>query len=88
MEGTNDLPGGALASDFLNINTAEDAHRLDGRTTSGNDAAYAESEGLAGAPDGTALNILTGIGVRHGTLAGNGPYLPGDSCLFQGLATG
>jgi len=88
MEGNDDLPGGPAATDYLNTNTAEVDRQLDVESVTGNDAFYDEAEGLAGAPDLTALNILTGIGVKNGVVAADGPYGPGNACVFQGAAMG
>jgi hypothetical protein len=88
MEGTDDRPGGPAAADYLNTNTAEVDRQLDTQTTTGNSASYNEDEGLVGAPDLTALNVLTGIGVKNGVVAADGPYGPGNACVFQGAAFG
>jgi len=88
MEGSTDLPGGLLATDYLNIATLE-ANRVlyfTGITNAG--ASYSESESLAAATDGTAVNVLTGIGVKNGAVAADGPYGPGNACIFQGSAMG
>ena len=88
MEGSDDRPGGPLATDYLNIATPEIDRQLDTQSVTGTGASYNEQEGLLGAPDGTALNILTGVGVKNGAVAGDGPYGPGNACIFQGVATG
>lgn len=88
MEGNDDLPGGPLATDYLNISTLEVDRELDDQSVGANDASYGEAEGLAAATDGPALTALTGIGVKNGAVAANGPYGPGNACIFQGSAAG
>ncbi|MBK5110920.1 MAG: hypothetical protein JJE10_06060 [Thermoleophilia bacterium] len=88
MEGTDDRPGGPLATDYLNTTTLEVDRQLDTQTATGSVASYHEDENLAGAPDGTALQMVTGIGVQNGASAANGPYGPGNACIFQGAAMG
>jgi len=88
MEGTDDLPGGPLATDFLNTTTLETDRQLDTQSVTGPGASYNEDENLIGAPDSTALQNLTGIGVKNGPSAANGPYGPGNACVFQGASFG
>jgi len=88
MEGNDDLPGGPLATDYLNIATLEVERELDDQSVGVNDASYNEAEGLAAGADGPALTLLTGIGVKNGAVAADGPYGPGNACIFQGSAAG
>ena len=88
MEGTDDLAGGAAAGDWLNTSTPEVDRQLDTQLVTGNDAFYDEAEGQAAAPDGTRLSLVTGIGVKNGATAGDGPYGQGNGCIFQGAAFG
>ncbi len=91
MEGSgapSDLPGGPLATDYLNIATPEADRLLDTQTVTGPGASYNEDEGLAGGPDGTSLHILTGIGVKNGAVFNDGPYGPGNACIFEGAVFG
>ena len=88
MEGTDDLPGGPLVTDFLNTTTLEADRQLDTQSVTGVGASYNEDENMAGAPDSTALQMVTGIGVKNGPSAANGPYGPGNACVFQGAAFG
>jgi hypothetical protein len=88
MEGTDDRSGGPLATDYLNVATLETNRQLDIQSTGANDASYFEDEGLIGAPNGTALHVLTGIGVKNGAVFNDGPYGPGNACIFHGAAMG
>jgi hypothetical protein len=88
MEGDDDLAGGPALTDFLNPDTLEVDRQLDTDSATGNDANYNENEGLAAAPDGTGLNILTGIGAKNGAVAVDGPYGAGNACIFQGPVMG
>jgi hypothetical protein len=88
MEGDDDRAGGAAASDYLNRNTLEPDRQLDGTSVTGTDTAYDETEAMAAAPGGPRISILTGVGVKNGPAFANGPYGPGNSCIFQGGAFG
>jgi hypothetical protein len=84
----DNLSGGPAAADFLNTNTAEVNRQINTGSVTGNNAFYSEGEAALGAPDLTALNLVTAIGVRSGALAGDGPYGPGNSCVFSAAALG
>lgn len=88
MEGTDDLSGGALTGDYLNTDTPETDRQLDTQTVVGPGTSYQEQEGMMAAPDGPAVSMVTGIGVKNGAVAANGPYGPGNACIFQGGAFG
>jgi hypothetical protein len=88
MEGTDDLEGGPLASDYLNPNTPEIDRQLDTQTLGGVATDYAEDESMVAIPGGPAVSFVTGIGVKNGPVLANGPYGPGNACLFQGGAFG
>jgi hypothetical protein len=88
MEGDDDKAGGAAASDYLNRNTLEADRQLDAATVTGAGASYAESETMAAAPGGPAVSFITGVGVKNGPAFANGPYGPGNACIFQGGAIG
>lgn len=85
MEGSDSKDGGPLATDFLNPDTLEADRQLDTESTALNTANYNESENMAAAPDGTAIMAYTAIGVKNGALAGDGPYGPGNACIFQAI---
>ena len=88
LDGNDNLSGGATAAEFLNTNTAEADRQLDVESITGNDANYNEAESSLGAPDLTALNLVTAIGAKNGTTAGDGPYGPGNACVFSAAAFG
>jgi hypothetical protein len=88
MEGDDDLAGGPVAGDYLNTATPEVERQLDTQTAGANLASYNENEGLAGGSDGTALHLLTGIGAKNGAVFADGPYGPGNACIFHGAAMG
>ena len=88
----DDLPGGPLATDFLNPSTPEVDRQLYLETTLANDANYSpedDDDNHLMAPDGTALDGKVQGAVKNGTLAeGNGVYGDGDVCLFAGNFVG
>ncbi len=43
---------------------------------------------MMAAPGGPAISMVTGIGVKNGPALANGPYGPGNACIFQGGAFG
>jgi hypothetical protein len=88
MEGDDDLPGGAAAADYLNTDTPEVDRQLDTENVTGAGASYNEAEGMMAAPNGPTISVLTGIGIRNGPAFANGPYGPGNACIFQGAAFG
>ncbi len=88
LEGTDDLGGGPLATDFLNPATIESDRQLHAESTGPGSASYFGEGGMVAAPDGTALMMVTGIGVKYSPSAANGPYGPGNACVFQGAALG
>ena len=88
MEGVDDLSGGPLTSDYLNTDTPETDRQLDTQMVVGPGASYQEQEAMMAAPDGPAVSMVTGIGVKNGAVAANGPYGPGNACIFQGGAFG
>ncbi len=88
LEGTDDLPGGPAAGDYLNTDTPEVDRQLDTQTVVGPGASYQEQEGMVAAPNGPAVSVISGIGVKNGAVAANGPYGPGNACIFQGGAFG
>ena len=85
MEGQDDLGGGAAATDYLNPNTPEADRRLDSDQAGINSTSYNESENMAAAPNRTAIMAYTAIGVKNGAVAGDGPFGPGNACIFQGI---
>jgi len=88
MEGTDDLGGGPLATDYLNSDTPEVDRQLDTQSVIGPGTAYFEDENMMAAPGGPALSMVTGIGVKNGPVLANGPYGPGNACVFQGGSFG
>jgi hypothetical protein len=88
MEGVDDLAGGAAATDYLNSDTPEIDRQLDTQTITGPGTNYNEQEALVAAPDGPVISMVTGIGVKNGPVLANGPYGPGNACMFQGGAFG
>lgn len=88
MEGSDDLGGGTLAADYLNPNTPEIDRQLDTEYITGPGTSYDEGESMAAVPTGLAISFLTGIGVKNGPVLANGPYGPGNACIFQGAAFG
>lgn len=88
MEGNDDLSGGPAATDYLNSDTPEVDRQLDTQTATGTATSYNEAEGMAAAPGGPAISMVTGIGVKNGPVLANGPYGPGNACVFQGGAFG
>jgi len=88
MEGDDDLSGGPLATDYLNAGTPEVDRQLDTQSVTGAGTSYLETEGMMAAPDGPAVSMVTGIGVKNGPVLANGPYGPGNACIFQGGAFG
>jgi hypothetical protein len=85
---SDELSGGRSASDFLNPTTDEDDRELEGDDVGADEAtmdADDESDFTAFAKDGTALRGFTGGAVKNGNAAsGNGPFGPGNVCLFTG----
>lgn len=88
LEGDDDFPGGPLTTDYLNVATLEPDRILDIEQVNANDASYNESEAIAAAPDGTAITVLAGTGVKNGAVAADGPYGPGNACVFQASVAG
>lgn len=88
MEGSDDLSGGLVNLDYLNTDTPENDRELDIGTVTGPDTSYAEDENMAAAPGGPVISFITGIGVKNGAVFANGPYGPGNACIFQGAAFG
>jgi hypothetical protein len=88
MEGDDDLSGGAVAANYLNANTPEVDRELDNQSVTGTGTAYDEGENMAAAPGGPAISSVTGIGLKNGPAFANGPYGPGNACIFQGAAFG
>lgn len=88
MEGSDDLAGGPLGTDYLNSDTPEANRQLDVQEVTGNGATYNEQENMMAAPGGPAISMVTGIGVKNGPVFANGPYGPGNACIFQGGAFG
>jgi hypothetical protein len=43
---------------------------------------------MVAAPNGTAIMAYTAIGVKNGALAADGPYGPGNACVFQAIFSG
>jgi hypothetical protein len=82
------LAGGPLASDYLNVGTVEADRQLDTQSAIGPATSYAEDENMIAAPGGPAISLVTGIGVKNGPVFANGPYGPGNACIFQGAAFG
>jgi hypothetical protein len=85
MEGSDTLEGGAAATDYLNPNTPEVDRQIDVETVSLNATSYGESENMAAAPNRTAIMAFTAIGLKNGAVAGDGPFGPGNACIFQGV---
>ncbi len=86
------LPGGDLATDFLNPGTAETARELAVATVTGPGTAFAAGSGdgfrVIGA-DGSVLAGIEAVAVKNGELAsGDGAYGDGNVCLFGGAAVG
>ncbi len=88
MEGDDDLSGGPAATDYLMTATLEVDRQLDLASVTGASTSYNEAESMMAAPDGTAISMVTGIGVKNGPVFANGPYGPGNACVFQGGAFG
>jgi len=88
MEGTDDLSGGAVATDYLNVNTLEIDSQLDTVVITGANTSYVEDESMMAAPGGPAISMVTGIGAKNGPVFADGPYGPGNACIFQGGAFG
>ena len=88
MEGSDDLAGGPLATDYQNTDTPEASRRVDTQSVVGSGATYNEQETMMAAPNGPAVSMVTGIGVKNGAVLADGPDGPGDACIFQGGAFG
>lgn len=88
MEGYDDLDGGVTAEEYLNPDTPEADRRMGHEYVNGPDTEYDEAEGALAAPGGIGLQVLTSIGVKSGAVFANGPYGPGNACVFRGVAMG
>jgi hypothetical protein len=88
MEGTDTRAGGALQTDYLNVDTLEVDRQLDTQLVSGNGTSIGESETMMAAPGGPFVSMVTGIALKNGPVFADGPYGPGNVCLFQGGAFG
>lgn len=89
LDGQDNLPGGPLATDFLNPGTPELDRQLDTEDIAGPDASYNENEYSVASPDGTGLHGQLALAVKNGNLgAGNGLYGDGNVCLIQGTVFG
>ena len=88
MEAANDLPGGPAATDYLNLSTPESDRILDTTQVTGPDTAYTEDENMMAAPGGPTISMVTGIAIKNGPVFADGPYGPGNACIFQGAAFG
>lgn len=88
MEGYDDFAGGVAAADYLNPDTPEAERRLDRASVTGPGTEYDESEGTLAGPGGIGLQVLTTVGTKNGAVFANGPYGPGNACVFRGVAMG
>jgi hypothetical protein len=88
MEGNDDLAGGPVNLDYLNTDTPEVDRELDIGTVTGPGTSIGEDENMVIAPGGPAISFVTGIAVKNGPAFANGPYGPGNACIFQGAAFG
>lgn len=88
MEGYDDLPGGLTADEYLNPDTLEEDRRMDTETVTGPGANFDEAEGALAAPGHIGMQVLTSVGVKNGAVFANGPYGPGNACIFRGVVMG